>query len=89
LDTLKISILFQAIQALDSRFRPLILQLEISSTATDYSVIVAYLTKFERRIGLKEALKETVFRTRILSTGRNREIRNPRIGPGKEPREGF
>jgi hypothetical protein len=67
----------------------LILQLEISSTATDYSVIVTHLTEFERRIGPKEALKETVFRTRILSTGRNREIRNPGIGPGKEPGEGF
>jgi hypothetical protein len=88
-DTLKISILFQAIRALDSRFGPLILQLEISGTATDYSVIVAHLTEFERRMGPKEALKETVFRTRTLSTGRNRGIRNPGMGPGKEPGKGF
>jgi hypothetical protein len=89
LDTLKISILFQAIRALDSRFGPLILQLEISGTATDYSVIVAHLTEFERRIGPKEALKETVFRAGIYYTGRNREIRNPEQGPRKEPGKRF
>jgi hypothetical protein len=59
-DTLKISLLFQAIRALDDRFAPLILQLEISGVTTDYSVIVARLSEFERRMGPKEALKETV-----------------------------
>jgi Reverse transcriptase (RNA-dependent DNA polymerase)/Integrase core domain/GAG-pre-integrase domain len=61
-DTLKISILFQAIKALDTRFNPLILQLEITGTATDFSVIVTHLTEFERRLGPKEPLKESVFR---------------------------
>jgi Domain of unknown function (DUF4219)/Zinc knuckle len=58
-DTLKISLLFQAIKALDSRFEPLILQLEISGTTTNYSVIVARLSEHERRMGPKEPLKET------------------------------
>ena len=59
-DTLKISLLFQAIKALDDRFIPLILQLEISGITTDYNVIVARLSDYERRMGPKEALKETV-----------------------------
>jgi len=59
-DTLKISLLFQAIRALDERFGPLILQLEISGITTNFSVIVARLTDFERRMGPKEALKESV-----------------------------
>jgi hypothetical protein len=59
-ETLKISILFGAIRALDKRFAPLILQLEISSTTTNYSIIVARFSKHERRMGPKEALKESV-----------------------------
>jgi hypothetical protein len=57
---LKISILFGAIRALDERFAPLILQLEISGNTTNYSAIVACFSKYERRMGLKEALKESV-----------------------------
>jgi hypothetical protein len=60
-DTLKRSILFQAVRALDPRFGPLILQLEISDTGKDYSTIVTHLSEFERRLGPKEALKEAVF----------------------------
>lgn len=56
-DTLKILLLFQAIRALDERFGPLILQLEISGVTTDYSMIVERLSEFERRMGPKEALK--------------------------------
>ena len=57
---LKISILFRAIRALDKRFALLILQLEISGNTTNYSIIVARFSKYERRMGLKEALKESV-----------------------------
>jgi hypothetical protein len=59
-EALKISILFGAIRALDERFAPLILQLEISGSTTDYSVIIARFSEHERRMGPKEALKESV-----------------------------
>ncbi|PMD53421.1 uncharacterized protein K444DRAFT_541610 [Hyaloscypha bicolor E] len=59
-DALKISILFGAIRALDERFAPLILQLEISGSTTDYSAIIARFSEHERRMGPKEALKESV-----------------------------
>jgi hypothetical protein len=65
-DTLKISLLFQAIRALDDRFGPLILQLGISGVTTDYSVIVARLSEFERRMGSNAALKETVLALKQL-----------------------
>jgi hypothetical protein len=63
-DTLKISLFLQAVRALDSRFDPLILQLEISGIATDYSTIVERLSEHERRMGPKEALRETVLSAR-------------------------
>jgi hypothetical protein len=59
-ETLKISIFFGAIRAMDERFAPLILQLEISGITTNYSAIVARLSEHERRMGPKEALKESV-----------------------------
>ena len=65
-NTLKISILFQAIRALDARYSPLILQLEISDTAKDYDTIVAHLTEFERRLGPKEPIKESVLSAKDL-----------------------
>ena len=63
-ETLKISIFFGAIRALDERFAPLILQLEISRVTTNYSVIIARLSEHEWRIGPKEALKESVLSTK-------------------------
>jgi len=60
-DSLKISVFFRVLRALDARFEPLILQLEISKTTTDFSAIVAFLTEAERRMGAKDPLKETVF----------------------------
>ena len=59
-ETLKISIFFGAIRAMDERFAPLILQLEISGNTTNYSAIVARFSEHERRMGPKEALKESV-----------------------------
>jgi hypothetical protein len=59
-ETLKISILFGAIRVLDKRFAPLILQLEISGTITNYSAIIARFSEYERRMGPKEALKESI-----------------------------
>ena len=61
-DTLKIAIFLQAIQSLDERYKPLILQLEISDTAKDYSAIVERLSEFERRMEPRKTLKETAFR---------------------------
>ena len=63
-DTLKISILLQAVRASDPRYGPLILQLEINDSVKDYGAIVSHLTEFERRMGPKEALKETVLSAR-------------------------
>lgn len=83
-DTLKISLLFQAIRALDERFGPLILQLEISGITTDYSVIVARLTEHERRMGPKEALKETVLSARTGGKGPKRTFQGKCYNCGKE-----
>jgi hypothetical protein len=66
-ETLKISILFGAIRALDKRFASLILQLEISSTTTDYSIIVACFSEYKRRMDPKEAPKESVL---LAKTGK-------------------
>ena len=71
-DTLKISILFQAIRALDQRFEPLILQLEITDMATNYDKIVTHLTEFERRMGPKEPVNESVF---AAQQGHNRLLK--------------
>jgi len=65
-DTLKISLFFQAVRALDPRFDPLILQLEINKTIIDYSAIIAYLTEAERRIRLIELLKESAFSAKAI-----------------------
>ena len=57
----KIAVFLRAVRALDPRFDPLILQLEISGTVTDYTVVVTRLTEFERRMGPKEPIKEGAF----------------------------
>jgi hypothetical protein len=57
----KIAVFLRAVKALDPRFDPLILQLEISGTVKDYAVVVTKLTEFERRMGLKEPVKEGAF----------------------------
>jgi len=46
---------------MDTRFEPLILQLEISKLSTDFNAIVGHLTEAERRMGAKDPIKETVF----------------------------
>lgn len=58
----KIAVLLRAVRALDTRFDPLILQLEISDMTTNYSLIVSKLTEFERRMGSKEVIKEEAFK---------------------------
>jgi hypothetical protein len=57
----KIAVFLRAIRALDPRFDPLILQLEISDLATNYSVVVTKFTEFERRMGPKESIKEGAY----------------------------
>jgi hypothetical protein len=57
----KIAVFLRAVRALDPRFDPLILQLEISGTVKDYAVVVTKLTEFERRLGPKEPIKEGAF----------------------------
>jgi hypothetical protein len=56
-------VLLRAIRALDPRFDSLILQLEISDLATNYTVVVSKLTEFERCIGPREATKKGAFST--------------------------
>ena len=60
-DSLKISVFFRVLRAFDSRFEPLILQLEISKTTTDFNAIIAFLMEAERRMGPKDPLKEIAF----------------------------
>jgi hypothetical protein len=62
----KIAVFLRAIRALDPRFEPLILQLEISGTVTDYAVVVTKLTDFERRMGPKEPISTTAYRAKEL-----------------------
>jgi hypothetical protein len=57
----KIAVFFRAIRALDPRFDPLILQLEISDSVINYTVAVTKFTKFERRMGPKETIKEGAY----------------------------
>jgi hypothetical protein len=57
----KIAVFLRAVRALDPRFDPLILQLEISGTAVDYAIVVTRLTEFERRMGPREPIKEGAF----------------------------
>ena len=59
--TLKISILLQALRALDERYDLLVLQLEITNSVKDYDKLVMHLTKFERRMA-KGPLKEKVLK---------------------------
>jgi hypothetical protein len=56
-------VLLRVIRALDSRFDSLILQLEISDLATNYTVVVSKLTEFKRCIDLRETTKESAFST--------------------------
>jgi hypothetical protein len=61
LDNAKIVVFLRAVKALDLRFDPLILQLEISRTINDYAIVVIKLIEFERRMGFKELIKEEAF----------------------------
>jgi hypothetical protein len=61
LENAKIAVFLRAVRALDPRFDPLILQLEILGTVTDYTMVVIRLTEFERRMGPKEPIKEGAF----------------------------
>jgi hypothetical protein len=54
-DSLKISVFFKAIRAMDDRYDALILQLEISNSSTNFSTIVAHLTEAERRMSTSSA----------------------------------
>ena len=57
----KTAVFLRAVRALDPRFDPLILQLEISDTVTKYAVAVTKLAEFERRLGPKEPIREDAF----------------------------
>jgi hypothetical protein len=54
-------VLLRVIRALDTRFDSLILQLEISDLAINYTVVVAKLTEFERCIDSREIAKKSAF----------------------------
>src|SRR5882757_988666 len=76
-DSLKISVFFRVIRAIDPRFEPLILQLEVSKSTTDFNAIVAHLTEAERRMGAKDPLKETAFSARTPKKGSMGATRRP------------
>ncbi len=83
-DTLKISILLQAVRIFDNRFAPLILQLEISNLVTEYSTVIAHLTEGERRMGPKDPLKETAFSANIGAKGNKRTFQGDCYNCGKK-----
>lgn len=60
-DRSKIAVFLRAIRVLDPRFDPLVLQLEISGLATNYSVVVTKITEFERRMSPRETIKEDAY----------------------------
>ena len=66
-ETLKTSILLQAVRGLDPRFDPLILQLELSGT-TSYIAIVARLSEWERKLGPRP-IKETALAAKTGASG--------------------
>lgn len=61
-ENLKITVLFTALKAVDSRFDPLILQLEISNSTKDFSTVIQYLTEYKQRLGAREPQKESALR---------------------------
>jgi hypothetical protein len=73
LETLKISILLQALRALNKQYDLLVLQLEITDLVKDYNKLVMHLTEFERRMG-KEPFKEKALKA---------------LDKGKKPKSGF
>jgi hypothetical protein len=50
-DNLKIGLFFKAVRELDTQYRPLLLQLELSGANKDWQAILAQVTEFERQIG--------------------------------------
>jgi hypothetical protein len=46
------------IRALDARFDPIILQLEVGDSVRDFDKLVMHMTEFERRLGAKDPGKE-------------------------------
>jgi hypothetical protein len=77
-NTLKTSIFYKAIRVSDTRFDPLILQLELTERSLEYSTIVAKFMEFERRIGPKTSLKE-----KALKADTGSKPKKPREFKGK------
>ena len=79
----KSAVLLRAIRALDTRFDPLILQLEIRDSVTNnYATIVTKLTEFERRMGPKEPVREGAFRAQ--TTGKSTKFHGKCFKCGKQ-----
>jgi hypothetical protein len=60
---MKIAILFKAVGAMDARYEPMIMQLQLSPKSADYRAITERLIDVERRIGASEPAKEGALRT--------------------------
>lgn len=85
-DTLKTTVLFQAIRAKDPQYDIVILQLGLGGI-TNYSAIVGHLTEYERRIGA-QPLKESAFKAvgEQSSTESKGQSSRPR---SQKPKQGF
>lgn len=96
----KAAVFLRAVRALDHRFDPLILQLELSDSAGKYAVIVTRLTEFERRLGPKETVKEGAysassakgFKGKCFNCDKpghkKQDCKSPRKNPGSNPSTG-
>ena len=74
-ERLKISVLFQAIRALDARYEPLILQLKISGQVADYATLIEHFLDAERQYSLVDSAKETGLRANSDLKGQKRKFK--------------
>jgi hypothetical protein len=74
-DTIKIAILFKAISSIDTRFEPMILQLQLSTKFDDYRAITERLIDVKRRLSASESAKESSLRADTEGKGSKKRFK--------------
>ena len=74
-DTITIAIYFKAISSIDTRFEPMILQLQLSTKFDDYRAITERLIDIERRLGVSESAKESSLRADTEGKGSKKKFK--------------